>query len=75
MNFLRLALKNKDKIPTSWDGLYEMRVIQKIRERYSINQELAILRQKDTKPTEFAEYNAFVESCKAEVKREMNIEG
>lgn len=39
-----------------------------IREKYSLNDELAILRQRDTKPEEFAEYNAFVEECKAKVK-------
>lgn len=45
---------------------YEQRVINRIREKYSIDDELAILRQRDTKPEEFAEYNAFVELVKAE---------
>ena len=45
---------------------YEQRVVNRIRERYSIDDELAILRQRDTKPEEFAEYNAFVENVKAE---------
>lgn len=45
---------------------YEQRVINRIREKYSIDDELAILRQRDTKPDEFAEYNAFVEGIKAE---------
>ena len=38
----------------------EQRVVDRIREVYSVNDELAILRQRDTKPEEFAEYNAFV---------------
>lgn len=42
----------------------------RIRERYSLSNELAILRQRDTKPEEFAEYNAFVEQVKAEVNQE-----
>lgn len=42
-----------------------------IRERYSVSDELAILRQRDTKPEEFAEYNAFVEQVKAEVNAEI----
>jgi hypothetical protein len=50
---------------------YEQLVISKIRERYSIDQELAILRQRDTKPEEFAEYNAYVENCKAQAKGEV----
>ena len=45
---------------------YEQRVVNRIREKYSIDDELAILRQRDTKPEEFAEYNAFVENVKAE---------
>ena len=45
---------------------YEQRVVDRIREVYSIDDELAILRQRDTKPHEFAEYDAFVERIKAE---------
>ena len=68
MKNLRLAQKNKEVNRKSWDDLYESMVISKIRERYSVNQELAILRQRDTKVEEFTEYNAFVEAVKAEVK-------
>ena len=42
----------------------------RIRKRYSISDEFAIQRQRDTKPEEFAEYNAFVEQVKAEVNKE-----
>ena len=45
---------------------YEQRVVNRIREVYSVDDELAILRQRDSKPEEFAEYNAFVEQIKAE---------
>lgn len=45
---------------------YEQRVVDRIREVYSIDDEFAILRQRDTKPHEFAEYDAFVERIKAE---------
>jgi hypothetical protein len=51
---------NFDPIP------YEQRVVNRIRERYSVDDELAILRQRDSKPEEFAEYNAFVEKVKEE---------
>ena len=37
-----------------------------IRERYTVDDEFAILRQRDSKPDEFAEYNNFAETCKAE---------
>ena len=52
---------------------YEELVAQKIRLRYSMNDELAILRQRDTKPTEFAEYNSYCEACKAESKAELGL--
>ena len=42
-----------------------------IRERYSISDELAILRQRDRKPEEFTEYDAFVEQVKADVAIEI----
>lgn len=45
---------------------YERRVVNRIREVCSVDDELAILRQRDTKPEEFEQYNAFVEQIKAE---------
>ena len=45
---------------------YDERVEARIRERYTIGQEFAIQRQRDTKPEEFAEYFAFVEQIKTE---------
>ena len=50
---------------------YKDRIIARIREMYSVDDEIAILRQKDAKPEEFAEYNAFVEQIKAEEKGEL----
>ena len=61
------------KIKTTID--YPQLVENKIRTKYSVSAELAILRQRDTKPEEFAEYNAFCELCKAEAKTELNIKG
>ena len=50
------------------DKTYEELVITLIRQKYSINEELAILRQRDSKPQEFAEYNQFVENIKTQLK-------
>ena len=47
---------------------YENKIVSLIRKKYNINQELAILRQRDTKPEEFAEYHKYVEQCKVQVK-------
>ena len=52
---------------------YEELVVQKIRLRYDLNSELSILRQRDTKPQEFAEYNSYCEACKAEAREELNL--
>ena len=48
---------------------YSKKVERLIRERYTVSDELAILRQRDTKPSEFAQYNAFCEECKAKAKK------
>ena len=55
---------NKPNIP------YEQRVVARVREKYSVDDELAILRQRDTKPDEFAAYNDFVERIKREEREE-----
>ena len=55
------------------DKLYPELVEELIRQRYNISQELAIHRQRDTKPTEFAEYNSYCEECKATAKRILKI--
>lgn len=52
---------------------YEERVVMRIRERYSVDDELALLRQRDTKPEEFAEYNAYVEQVKLEEKAKEEV--
>ena len=53
---------------------YENKIVALIRQKYNVNQELAILRQRDTKPQEFAEYNEYVEQCKEQVKNVYNYE-
>ena len=52
---------------------YPTLVEKYIREKYSISDELAIQRQRDTKPEDFAEYNTFCEECKAKAKKELNL--
>ena len=47
---------------------YKQKVSCLIREKYSVDDEIAIIRQRDTKPEEFAEYNKFCEDCKTLVK-------
>jgi hypothetical protein len=47
---------------------YEERVVELIREKYSIDDEIAILRQKDTKQEEYQAWYDYCESCKAQAK-------
>lgn len=39
-----------------------------IRRKYTLSEELAILRQRDTKAEEFEAYNTYAESCKEEAR-------
>lgn len=50
------------------EAAYEAEVERLIRQRYSVSAELAILRQRDTKPQEFAAYNAYAEECKTQAR-------
>lgn len=53
---------------------YRRMVSERLRSRYDLDAELAILRQRDTKPEEFAAYSAYAEQCKAVAKAEINAE-
>ena len=61
-----LILKNISK-----EKLYANLVSKLIRERYSVDDEMAILRQKETKPEEWETYNTFCEECKVKAKEEI----
>ena len=54
--------------------LYPDLIVYFIRQRYFANDEFALNRQKDTKPLEWQEYNAYCERAKAYAKEllEMN---
>ena len=54
---------SEEYVPT-----YEEKVVELIRERYSIDDEIAILRQKDTKQDEYQTWYDFCEACKAQAK-------
>lgn len=62
-------------VPKYTERDYKKRVERLIRERYTVADELGILRQRDAKPQEFAEYNAFAEACKAKARAEIAANG
>ena len=55
-------------IPNYTQADYKAKVVELIRQRYSIDDETAILRQRDTKPEEFDAYNTYAEECKAKAR-------
>lgn len=69
-----VEIEEQDK-PVYQPYTYKQLVEHKIRTRYTVSDELAILRQRDIKPQEFEEYNAFCEQCKVEAKQELGITG
>ena len=71
---VRLAQKIREVAPEEIDKIYKRLVRQKVRRKYDPEDEIAILRQKDTKPEEAAEHDAYVELCKAEAKAELGVE-
>lgn len=50
---------------------YNEKVVSLIREKYSLDEELAIQRQRDSKPQEFNEYYAYCEACKQKARGEV----
>lgn len=52
---------------------YENMIVNEIRKKYSLNQELAILRQRDSKFYEYQEYFEYVEQCKSKAKQFFNL--
>ncbi|MBQ5911104.1 MAG: hypothetical protein IIW94_03745 [Clostridia bacterium] len=62
-----MTAKEKAEIKKSTAEIpYEQRVVCRIREKYSVDDELALLRQRVLKADEFEEYNTFVEKIKEE---------
>lgn len=47
---------------------YEQKIVDLIRQKYTIDEEIAINRQRDTKPEEFQEYFDYCEQCKINAK-------
>lgn len=68
----KLIEKNKAHMTAEDIKALKAREIEKlIRLRYSMSDELAILRQRDEKPLEFAAYHEYAEQCKKRVKESL----
>ena len=66
----KYVIDNKEEIIEEFVIPYEEKVVSLIRERYSLDEELAIQRQRDTKPDEFKVYFDYCEECKIRAKEE-----
>lgn len=55
------------------EAVYGERVNALLRERYTLSEELSILRRRDTVPDEFAAYDAYAEECKARARAERGV--
>ena len=64
MIFGKLAKKNREKTPETYESYRSHLIEELIGERYSLRQEIAIIRQKDAKPEEYKAYFEYVEQCK-----------
>ena len=69
----RLIKKNKTHMSEKELLTVKAREIEKrIRLKFSVSDELALLRQREEKPLEFAAYHAYAEACKTEVGRALS---
>jgi hypothetical protein len=64
----------REAVKVSIEEQYKNRIVELIREKYSVDDELSIQRQRYTKTEEFEEYNSFVESCKQQAREELGYE-
>lgn len=60
------------ELPKYTEQEYKEKVRELIAERYTIEDEIALYRQKDRKLDEFLEYDSFCEECKIKVKEILN---
>lgn len=63
--------KTEAQIAAEKREAYEKRTERLIRKTYTAAQEFAILRQRDEKPEEYAEYYAYCEQCKTTARAEI----
>ena len=88
MKHLKLAQKNKEVAPESWNALYKTTVVRKLRKEHKVDiyEELKVHREtivllanivkslhgKEIDLTELEKLNQIVEQCKADTKAELS---
>lgn len=70
----RITVTWKEYIPEpAPEPSYEKQVEALIAERYTVKNEIALLRQQNRKPEEFKAYDDYCEACKAKVKQKLGM--
>ena len=67
MNFSKLVQANKEKHPEAFEAYRSQLIEKEIEKKYSIEQQIGIIRQRDTKPEKFQRFFDDVEECIAKV--------
>ena len=63
----------EDLTPQEINKLYTDLIVEQIREKYSIDDELALHRQRSEKFSEFYDYSCYCEECKKKVKEYLGM--
>jgi cupin superfamily acireductone dioxygenase involved in methionine salvage len=71
MKSYQIAFANK---AGKTEEAYKALIVEKMRRRYDINDEIAINNDRDEKPEEYAKYLAYRKQCKEEARAEINAE-
>lgn len=66
INEIELARRNG-----TLERIKDRLIDEKINERYSYGDQIALLRQRDEKPEEYEAFYRFAEQCKADVREEL----
>ena len=67
----KLLKKNKERVPETVEAYRSRKIEEKIRRKYSIEEEVGVIRKKDIKPEKYQEWFDYVEQCIAEVDAEI----
>lgn len=58
---------------TDTQTLYENKVVELIRQKYTINDEFKVHREKEENPEQYEAYKQYVQQCKVQAKIQYNI--
>ena len=70
MNVYEIELAKKNG---TLERIKNRMIDEKIRARYPYSAQIAILRQRDEKPAEYAAFYEYAEQCKREVREELGL--